>query len=39
MQDDTLRPGDLPPELARRVESELRPGERLVWAGRPPLLS
>jgi hypothetical protein len=26
---------DLPPELVARVESELRDGECLVWAGQP----
>lgn len=29
------QPGDLPPDVAARLVSELRPDERLVWFGRP----
>ena len=31
----TEKPGDLPPDIAARLVSELRPDERLVWFGRP----
>lgn len=33
--DATEKPGDLPPDIAARLVSELRPDERLVWFGRP----
>lgn len=33
--DANEKPGDLPPEIAARLVSELRPDESLVWFGRP----
>lgn len=33
--DATEKSGDLPPDIAARLVSELRPDERLVWFGRP----
>ena len=35
MQTPTTRTPMLPPEVTRLVQGELRPGERLAWAGQP----